>query len=244
MPLLEVKGITKRFGGLSAVKDLDLTIEQGEIVGMIGPNGAGKTTAFNMISGFYKPDEGKIFLNKENITSLRPDEICKRGLARTFQIVKPFPELLVVDNVAIGILNHESSVNKARKEAVEILKFLDLDYWADRPAYSLPIAGRKRLEIARALATQPQLLLFDEVMAGLRPKETEDIIKIVRKIQEKGITILMVEHVMRVIMALANRIVVLNYGQKIADDIPEVVVNNQEVIVAYLGEIQTHVSSN
>lgn len=243
MTLLTVNSITKRFGGLDAVKSLDLTVEKGEIVGMIGPNGAGKTTAFNMISGYYKPNEGRIFFNGEDITGKRPDEICKKGLARTFQIVKPFPDLTVIDNVTIGSLNHEKDLRSARLRAAEILEFLQLGQSANKLASSLPIASRKRLEIARALATEPKIILLDEVMAGLRPTETEEMIELIRAISKNGIALLLVEHVMRVIMALADRVVVLHHGMKIADGIPGIIVKDKRVIEAYLGEIQTDVTN-
>lgn len=238
MPILEVHKATKKFGGLIAVKSLDLIVQEGEIVGMIGPNGAGKTTAFNVISGFYKPEEGSVKFKNIEITKLRPDQICKLGLARTFQIVKPFPDLNVLDNVTIGALNRTHHRGEAREKAFEILKFLNMAASAGQLAGSLPIASRKRLEIAKALATQPQMILLDEVMAGLRPAEMEMIIETVRTISKRGIALLLVEHVMRVIMALADRVVVLHHGEKIADGAPREIVNNPEVISAYLGDME------
>lgn len=236
MALLEVCNITKRFGGLEAVKNLDLTIEEGEILGVIGPNGAGKTTAFNVISGFYKPDEGKIFFNGEDITGLRPDQICKRGLTRTFQVVKPFSGINVLDNVIVGTFNHTNDMKMAREKAEKVLEFLHMRQLADQMAGGQPIGIRKRLEIAKALATEPKMILLDETMAGLRPSETEETIQLVRKIRDSGCSLLLVEHVMKVIMSLADRIVVIHHGEKIAEGIPREIVRNEAVIEAYLGE--------
>jgi branched-chain amino acid transport system ATP-binding protein len=241
LALLEAKNITKRFGGLVAVRDLSLSVDKGEILGMIGPNGAGKTTAFNMISGYYKPNEGQVFFKDENITGLRPDQICKKGLTRTFQVVKPFPEISVLDNVIVGAYNQTSDDRVARQKAEEILEFLGMTSMALRLAGSLPVAGRKRLEIAKTLATDPQIILLDEAMAGLRPTETDAIIELVRRISQQGVGLLLVEHVMRVIMSLADRIVVIHHGEKIAEGEPEAVVNDQAVIDAYLGEVKVDV---
>jgi len=234
--LLNVDGITKQFGGLVAVHDLSLKMEAGQIVALIGPNGAGKTTAFNVISGFYKPNIGKITFNDRDITNLRPDQICKLGLTRTFQVVRPFQGISVLDNVMVGAYARTNDGNVARKKALETLDFLGMMPMAGHLASGLPIAGRKRLEIARALATEPQLLLLDETMAGLRPAETDEVIGMVRKIQEQGIGILLVEHVMRVVMSLAERIVVLHHGEKLAEGTPDTIVQNPQVIDAYLGE--------
>jgi branched-chain amino acid transport system ATP-binding protein len=241
--LLEVKGITKCFGGLLAVNRLDVTIQEGEILGMIGPNGAGKTTAFNMISGFYKEDDGQVIFRGEDITLLRPDQICKKGLARTFQVVKPFAQISVLENVMIGAYNHTSDEPVAKSRAEEILDFLGMMDQADQLAASLPTVGRKRLELARALATDPKLLLLDEVMGGLRPTEINEMITLVRKIRQQGVSLLLVEHVMKVIMSLADRIVVIHHGEKIAEDIPERIVRNKAVIDAYLGEVKTSAES-
>jgi len=236
MPILEVKGMTKRFGGLVAVNSLDLTIEPGQILGLIGPNGAGKTTAFAAIAGFYKPEEGKIIFNGQDITGLRPDQICKRGLTRTFQVVKPFPEITVMENVLIGAYNATENEDEAIAVTEEIIEFMDLGKQRDVFAGSLPIAGRKRLEIAKTLATQPKLILLDEVMAGLRPTETVETIELVQRIRQQGVSLLLVEHVMKVIMSLADRIVVIHHGTKIAEGLPEEIVRNKVVIDAYLGE--------
>ena len=242
MALLEVQGITKRFGGLVAVSDLDLKVDQGRIVALIGPNGAGKTTAFNVIAGFYKPDEGKVLFNGRDITNLRPDQICKLGLTRTFQVVRPFRGISVLDNVMIGAYARTRDEHAARAKAEEILDFLGLRPMADQMASGLPIAGRKRLEIARALATDPQIILLDETMAGLRPTEADEMIQVVRKISERGIGILLVEHVMKVVMSLSENIVVIHHGEKIAEGTPQEIVQNRLVIDAYLGEVRANVA--
>jgi branched-chain amino acid transport system ATP-binding protein len=243
MALLEVKGITKKFGGLIAVNDLDLQVDQGEIVGMIGPNGAGKTTAFNMISGVYKPNSGQILFKGNDVTHWRPDQICKLGLTRTFQVVKPFNQLTVRENVIVGAYNHIKDENLAHKKVDEVLEFLDMSDQGDQMASDLTIASRKRLELARALATDPTMLLLDEVMAGLRPKETDEVIDMVRRISEKGVAVLLVEHVMYVVMALAKRVVVLHHGKKIAEGVPADIVRNKAVIEAYLGEVEIDVAN-
>jgi branched-chain amino acid transport system ATP-binding protein len=243
MALLEAKNITKRFGGLVAVSDLSLSVEKGEILGMIGPNGAGKTTAFNMISGYYKPNEGQVFFNGENITGLRPDQVCKKGLTRTFQVVKPFSHLSVLDNVMVGAYIHTSDTDAARQKSKEILDFLGMSRMTEMLAGGLPVAMRKRLEIAKALATEPRMLLLDEAMAGLRPKETDEVIELVRRVSQQGVALLLVEHVMKVIMSLADRIVVIHHGEKIAEGEPEVVVRDKAVIDAYLGEAEVNVKS-
>lgn len=243
MTLLRVENITKRFGGLVAVDDLSLSVEKGEILGLIGPNGAGKTTAFNMISGFYKPDEGQVYFDGGDITGFRPDQICKLGLARTFQVVKPFPQLSVLDNVMVGAYNRTNDDLVAQEKAMEIIEFLGMEEMTKNLAGSLSVAGRKRLEIAKVLATDPKMILLDEAMAGLRPTETDEIIELVRQISQQGVALLLVEHVMKVIMSLADRIVVIHHGEKIAEGEPGNVVQDRAVIDAYLGEVAVDVES-
>lgn len=236
MTLLEVTGVTKRFGGLVAVSGVDMKVEEGEIVGLIGPNGAGKTTLFNVISGFLSPDEGDIRFDRSSIVGLAPHMICHRGMSRTFQIVKPFPEMSVLDNVMMGAFRKSRKTSRARETALDVLKLLSFDDWAGRRAGDLPIAGRKRLEIAKVLATGPKLILLDEVMAGLTPSEHNRMIETVRQIRKSGVTVVIIEHVMPVIMNLCDRIYVLHHGQKVAMGRPEEVVKDPLVIEAYLGE--------
>lgn len=240
MALLEVKGITKRFEGLVAVSDLSFNLDDREIVGIIGPNGAGKTTVFNMIAGYYRPDKGQVFLKGEDITGKRPDIISKMGLTRTFQVVKPFAQLSVLENVMVGAYNRTENDKEALEKSEEIVHFLKMDRWKNSIAANLPIAGRKRLEIARCLATDPQIILLDEVMAGLRPNETDEMIEMTRRISERGIALLIVEHVMKVIMSLAQRIIVLHHGEMIAEGEPQEIIQNKAVVDAYLGEVKVN----
>ncbi|MGB3700810.1 MAG: ABC transporter ATP-binding protein [Anaerolineales bacterium] len=242
MALLEANEITKRFGGLVAIGNLSLSVDKGQILGLIGPNGAGKTTAFNMISGFYKADEGEIIFDGKEITDLRPDQICKLGLTRTFQVVKPFPNLSVLDNVMVGAYNRTNDRRESRKKAEEIIEFLGMQEMIGMTAGSLSVAHRKRLEVAKALATDPKIILLDEAMAGLRPTETDEMIELVRQISRQGIALLLVEHVMKVIMSLADRIVVIHHGEKIAEGTPQQICQDKAVIDAYLGEVEIDVT--
>jgi len=235
MALLELKQVRKVFGGLIAVKDVDLSVEEGEIVGLIGPNGAGKTTLFNVIAGVYRPDGGTVTFQGQDIGGRKPYEVCELGIARTFQIVQPFGVLSVFDNVMVGALCRAKDVKQARGIAEETLQMLDFSHRRHIPAWDLTIAERKRLELARALATRPRLLLLDEVVAGSNPKEAADLVEIVRRVREGGVTLLMVEHVMRAVMSVSDRVIVLNYGEKIAEGPPEVVASDPTVIRAYLG---------
>jgi len=235
VPILEVRGLSKRFGGLVAVNKVDLDIKEGEILGLIGPNGSGKTTLFNCITGFYRPESGSIRFHGEDLLRLKPHDICMRGVARTFQLVKPFSRITALDNVTVGALCRTNAVEKAKLEAKKILNFLGLSKKMNLPASDLTIADQKSLELARALATKPRLLLLDEVAAGLNPKETDEVIALLRKIHESGVTLFVVEHVMKAIMTLADRIVVLHHGSKIAEGAPSEVATNKEVIEAYLG---------
>lgn len=236
MTLLTVQGVTKSFGGLVAVNDVSLELPQGEILGLIGPNGAGKTTLFNIISGNYTPDSGKIIFNGEDITDRPPHQVSQRGLARTFQIVKPFATLNVVENVMVGAFLHINNTRAAEQHAREVIEMVDLVRYADQPAHNLTTAGRKRLELARALASQPRLLLLDEVMAGLTPTESIAMVDLIRQIREQGIALLVIEHVMKAIMTLSDRIAVLHHGQLIAVGEPAAITADEKVVEAYLGK--------
>ncbi len=239
MAFLEVKNCTKSFGGLLAVNNATFSVREGELLGLIGPNGAGKTTVFNMISGVFKPTSGQIiYRDRYAIHALNTHRICHIGIARTYQVVKPFLSMNLLNNVLVGA--YFGKRGRLRKEAMKIaretLEFTGLWERRDEIAGSLNVPSRKRLEIARALATEPALLLLDEVMAGLNPAETQKTMELVREIQKRGVTIIMIEHVMQAVMGLSERIIVLNYGEIIAEGTPEEVANNPEVIKAYLGD--------
>ncbi len=234
--LLEVRSVSKAFRGLRAVQEVSFDVPEGAIVAMIGPNGAGKTTCFNLIAGVFAPDAGAISLAGRAITGLRPDQICRAGIGRTFQVVKPFPQMTVLDNVVVGALNQRAGVREARDLAASVLERVGLAAKRDHLAASLTLPERKRLEVARAMATEPRLLLLDEVMAGLRPTEVDEMVRVFRKINaETGLTILLIEHVMRAVMALAQHIVVLHHGEKICEGTPEHVVRDPAVLACYLG---------
>jgi branched-chain amino acid transport system ATP-binding protein len=237
MALLEISSLSKSFRGLRAVANASLEVSEHAIVALIGPNGAGKTTIFNMAAGVYAPDGGEIRFAGRRINGLRPDQICAAGIGRTFQIVKPFAGLSVLDNVIVGALQRCRTVSDARALAARILDQLGLGAKRDLPASSLTLPDRKRLEVARALATRPQLLLLDEVMAGLRPTECDQMVEVFRELNSRdGLTILLIEHVMRAVMALARQIVVLHHGEIIARGAPAEVVRNSAVLECYLGE--------
>src|SRR5215468_4534850 len=237
MALLEVLTCTKRFGGLVANKDISLTIDRGEIIGLIGPNGAGKTTLFHCLSGYLHPEVGSIRLDGVDLSRARPEHVCRHGIARTWQVVRSFGRMTVLDNVICGALERTRRVGEARARARDLLAFMGLDGKEDQVAAGLTLADKKRLEITRALATRPKLLLLDEAMSGLTPIETAVAVDLVRRIHaELGLAICVVEHVMEVVMPLSHRVVVLDHGEKIAEGRPEVVARNEQVIKAYLGD--------
>ena len=233
--MLKVQGLTKIFGGLRAVDQASLEVGQGQIVALIGPNGAGKTTLFASIAGFHKINAGRVELLGQDITGLPVHTIARMGMVRTFQITQPFTKLTVLENIAVGAFQQFERVEQAHAHAREVAELLGMTGMLDQPASDLTVAGRKRLELARALATGPKLLLLDEVMAGLNPQEIIDIIAVIRRIRDSGVTILLIEHVMHAVMSLSDDIYVLSYGKLIAHGQPREVVNNRDVIEAYLG---------
>ncbi|MFG1270027.1 ABC transporter ATP-binding protein [Xanthobacter sp. DSM 14520] len=235
-PLLSVEAISKRFGGLQAVKDLSFRLEEGEILGLLGPNGAGKTTAFNMIAGFFRPDEGRVLLAGRNVAGLKPWDICKAGIGRTFQLSKPFGDLSVVENLMVGGFARSSDRRRIRTKAEEIAVFLGLEAKAETEAHNLTAFDRRKLELGRALSTEPRLLLMDEVVAGATPSEAVEMVALVRRVCERGVSVLIVEHVMKVIMALSDRVLVMDRGALIADGRPQEVVTSPDVLKAYFGE--------
>jgi branched-chain amino acid transport system ATP-binding protein len=240
---LIIKSLSKRFGGLRAVQDLSFTVQENETVALIGPNGAGKTTSFNLITGFHRPDGGSVSAFGREIVGLKPYDICAHGLARTFQVAKPFGAMTVLANVMTGAFLRDKRIQVARKRAREAIEFVGLAAKEHMPARDLTTIDQRRLEMARALATEPRILLLDEVMAGLNPSEIDQAVALVGKLSKRGLTIIIVEHVMRAIMAVARHIVVLDHGQKIAEGSPKEVVENPEVVRAYLGSSYVHVAA-
>jgi branched-chain amino acid transport system ATP-binding protein len=236
MAILEIKRVSKFFGGLAANSDISFEVDLRMIMGLIGPNGAGKTTLFNCITGYYPPSRGEIIFNGRRMNGLHPDAVCKFGMARTWQKVRPLAKMTVVDNVMVGALCRTSSLKHAREMAMEQIRVVHLENRAGLRAGSLPIGERKKLEVARVLATQPRLLLLDEVMGGLNPTESEEIIELILDIRKLGITQMVIEHNMKAIMRISDRIVVLNSGEKLAEGNPQEIVSDKAVIQAYLGE--------
>jgi branched-chain amino acid transport system ATP-binding protein len=236
MALLEVSGLSKVFGGLRAVSGLSFELRQGEILGLIGPNGAGKTTVFNLITGFIAPVAGEVLLEGDSLVGLKPHAVVKKGIARTFQVVKPFRNLTVLENVTLAAFLHERSRPRAEARAEQILDRVQLSARSGAAAADLALGEQKRLEIARALATDPKILFLDEPMGGLNPTEVERACELVHQIRQDGVTVILVEHHMRAIMRISDRIVVLHHGEKIADGAPQDVVQSRDVIIAYLGE--------
>ena len=236
MALLDVQGITMKFGSLVANNDVSFTVDQGEIVGLIGPNGSGKTTLFNCVSGLYKPTAGRVVFDGAEVTGMPMHKIAAMGLTRTFQVVRPLKEMTVLENIMVGAYLHNSDKDKAREVAEGCLKLCYLEEWRDRPAGAMTIGNKKRLEVARALATSPKMILLDEAVAGLTSTEVNEMVALIKNLQKNGMTILMVEHIMEAIMPISSKIVVLNSGMKIAEGAPEEVTNDERVITAYLGE--------
>ncbi len=236
MAILEIKHVSKFFGGLAANSDVSFDMEQGMIMGLIGPNGAGKTTLFNCITGYYPPSRGEILFKGKQMNGLSPDKVCKLGMARTWQKVRPLAKMSVVDNVMVGALCRTNSLKVAREMAMEQIRVVRLEHKVNFKAGGLPIGERKKLEVARVLATKPELLLLDEVMGGLNPAESDEIINLILDIKKSGITQMVIEHDMKAIMRISDRIVVLNSGEKLTEGSPEEVVNNPDVVTAYLGD--------
>jgi len=235
-PILEIRHVSKHFGGLAANSDVSFSVEPGTIVGLIGPNGAGKTTLFNCIAGYYPPSRGEIFFQGHRMNGLTPDRVCKLGMVRTWQKVKPLAKLTVLDNVMVGALARTGSLKVAREAAMEQLRLVRMEGKASFLAGGLPIGERKKLEVARVLATRPSLLLLDEVMGGLNPAESEEIIQLILDLRKRGLTQMVIEHNMKAIMRISERIVVLNSGEKLAEGTPGEIASNPEVVTAYLGE--------
>lgn len=235
-PLLKVEKIAKRYGGVQAVKELSFEVHRGEILGLLGPNGAGKTTAFNMIAGFVCTDQGRILLDGRPISGLKPWDVCKAGVARTFQLSKPFGGMTTRENLAVGALVKHNDREKARARADELLEFLGMSSLAETDADDLTAFERRKVELGRALSTDPQLLLMDEVVAGATPQEAQAMVQLVKQVRDRGITVLIIEHVMKVIMGLSDRVIVMHLGELIADGEPARVVKQENVLKAYFGE--------
>ena len=234
--LLEVEELSKRYGGLQALARVSLSLGEREILGLIGPNGAGKTTLFAAVSGFVRPDEGRVGFAGRNVVGLPPHAISRLGLARTFQLVQPFPRLSVAENVMVGAFARHPAPRDAHRHALDVLELTRLDALATRPAHTLSVGLRKRLELARALATQPRVLLLDEVMAGLNPTEVDETVAVVRRVRDSGVAIILIEHVMAAVMRLSDRVAVLHHGELIACGAPADIARDPAVVAAYLGE--------
>lgn len=235
MTLLKLNNVVKRFSGLVAVNDVSIELHEGEILGLIGPNGAGKTTLFHSICGYYAPTEGTILLNGEQIQGLKPEEMCKKGIARTFQIVQPFGNLTLLENVIVGAFNTVTTYKEAAELAKAQLEYMGMGHKSHERMKDLTFAEQKKVEVARALATKPKILFLDEVMSGLNPTEVNDFISLILDIRDSGITIFFIEHLMSAVMALSDRVVVMNLGEKIAEGSPEEITKDVKVVDAYLG---------